>query len=609
MHVRYLACLGLIAALAHHPRAHCETAAEPVKALLITGGCCHDYAYQSRALEEAPAGRGRIRWTVINEGGTGTRGRIKLYEDPQWAAGFDVVVHNECFADTGDADYIRSITAAHRAGVPAVVIHCAIHTYRAAGIDDWRQFLGVTSRRHEHQSRYRVKTVEPGHPVLAGFPDEWTAPMDELYVIEKLWPDATALATARSERTGEEHPVFWVNTFGKARVFGTTFGHSKETFADPVFLDTVLRGLFWACDRLMKEPTDQPVTTGSEAAKDEAAATRRYLYLSTPDGAQTEGRSGTGILVFDIDAGHKLVRRIEIPIFQEGLRGFTGSAATGCVYYSTTNRRLGCFDLEEEKVVWESTYPAGCDRSSITPDGKKIYVPTGWWYTGEDSGFLVINAENGELLKRLQVGPQAHNSITSLDGRYVYLGTTTMLSTFDTRTDELVRQVKEVGERGVFPFTVDAANRIAYVCLGGHVGFDVVDLEAGKVLGRVLAGKEPIAHRTHGAGLTPDGTELWISDQDGRKLFIFDATRKLPEPKGHVELSQGGHGWVCFSLDGKYAWCHTPDVFDAKTKKLAATLKDEKGNPVSSSKFIEVHFRGRKVVEMGNEFGLERKER
>ena len=335
--------------------------------------------------------------------------------------------------------------------------------------------------------------------------------------------------------------------------------------------------------------------------------TKRYLYMSTPDGAQEPGRSGTGILIFDIDNGHKFVRRIDIPIFKEGLRGFTGNAQTHRVYYSTTNRRLGAFDLETEKIVWEKTYPAGCDRSSITMDGKKIYVPTGWWYSGEDSGFLVVNAENGELIKRISVGPDAHNSIVSLDGRRVYLGTRTMLTIFDTSTDRMIRQIKDVGERGVFPYTLDSRNRIGYVCLGNHVGFDVVNLKTGKVLHRVFAGDQPIPHRTHGAGLTPDETELWISDQEGRKLFIFDATKMPPEPKGHVELSQGGHGWVTFSLDGRYAWSHTPDVFDVKTKNLVATLKDENGTAVSSSKFIEVHFRDGKVVRMGNEFGLGRK--
>ena len=54
-----------------------------------------------------------------------------------------------------------------------------------------------------------------------------------------------------------------------------------------------------------------------------------------------------------------------------------------------------------------------------------------------------------------------------------------------------------------------------------------------------------------------------------------------------MELSQGGHGWVTFSLDGRYAWTHTPDVFDVETREHVATLRDENGNPVSGSKFIE----------------------
>jgi hypothetical protein len=63
---------------------------------------------------------------------------------------------------------------------------------------------------------------------------------------------------------------------------------------------------------------------------------------------------------------------------------------------------------------------------------------------------------------------------------------------------------------------------------------------------------------------------------------------------------------VTFSLDGRLAWCHTPDVIDAHTRKTVTTLKDENGNPVCGSKFIEIHFRGGKVVTVGNEFGLGR---
>ena len=334
------------------------------------------------------------------------------------------------------------------------------------------------------------------------------------------------------------------------------------------------------------------------------SALKRYLYLSTPDGAQPGG-SGNGILVFDIDNGHRLVRRIDVE-FKEGLRGFCGNAERHAVYYTTTNRRLGAFDLETEKVLWERQYDLGCDRACITPDGRKLYVPTGWWWKGTNSGFLIVNPDNGDVLKRLPAGPAAHNSIASLDGLFAYLGTDTNLWVFRASDDSLVRNINNVGESGVFPFTLDSRNRFAYVCLGKHVGFDVVDLRTGEVPHRVLAGSEPIPHRTHGAALTPDEKELWISDQEGKKLFIFDATEMPPKEIGHVELTQGGHGWVTFSLDGRYAWCHTPDVIDARTRKNVATLRDENGKPVCGSKFIEVHFREGKVVEMGDQFGLGR---
>lgn len=224
--------------------------ARPVRALLVTGGCCHNYPFQAQALTNALARRASVEWTIVNEGGRGTRAEIALYNDPDWARGYDVVVHNECFADTANADYIRRITGAHRRGVPAVVIHCAMHTYRAAAFDDWREFLGVTSRHHDHQSRYPVTAVAPEHPVMRGIPAQWVTPMDELYIIEKLWPATRVLATSKSEKDGSTQPVVWVNDYHGTRVFGTTYGHTDETFSDPVFLDLVGNGLLWAAGSL-----------------------------------------------------------------------------------------------------------------------------------------------------------------------------------------------------------------------------------------------------------------------------------------------------------------------------------------------------------------------
>jgi len=221
----------------------------PVRALLITGGCCHDYPTQAKLLTEAASAIAPVEWTIVNEGGRGTRAMIPLYDHADWAKPYDVIVHNECFADTADADYIRKITTAHKAGKPAVVIHCAMHTYRAATIDDWREFLGVTSRRHDHQSEYPVRAIAGNHPALRGFPAQWKSPRDELYVIEKLWPRAKALAVSTSERDGTEHPVIWVNDYHGTRVFGTTFGHGNATWHDPVFVQMLARGLLWAAGR------------------------------------------------------------------------------------------------------------------------------------------------------------------------------------------------------------------------------------------------------------------------------------------------------------------------------------------------------------------------
>lgn len=239
----------LLLALVACTTAGAAPATKAVRALLITGGCCHEYDVQASALQQGMKAYGDVTWTVVNEGGKTKNAKIALYEDPNWAKGYDVVVHNECFADLNDIAYVRKITAAHRGGTPAVVIHCAMHTYRVLAEDDWREFLGVTSRRHDHQSTYAVRPVVADHPAMRGFPEKWVTPMDELYVIEKLWPKARALALSKSEADGKDYPVIWVNDYHGTRVFGTTYGHGNATWHDPVFIGFVARGLLWAAVR------------------------------------------------------------------------------------------------------------------------------------------------------------------------------------------------------------------------------------------------------------------------------------------------------------------------------------------------------------------------
>ena len=97
--------------------------ARPLQALLVTGGCCHDYVRQQRILARGISARANVVWTVVNQGGTATNSKIPLYRDPAWSQGFDVVVHNECFADVRDKEFVERIVRPHRDGVPADLIH------------------------------------------------------------------------------------------------------------------------------------------------------------------------------------------------------------------------------------------------------------------------------------------------------------------------------------------------------------------------------------------------------------------------------------------------------------------------------------------------------
>jgi type 1 glutamine amidotransferase len=220
-----------------------------LRALIVSGGCCHDYALQDKVMMDIMAKTLPIDWTVVVQGGSGTRAKLPIYENPDWIKGFDIVVHNECSADVDDDAFVKRITEPHRLGkVPAMVIHCSMHSYRALTTDPWREFLGVTSRRHTTAHHVGV-TFAKDNPIVQGMAESWSTPTDELYVIEKIWPETTALATAVSPEDQKTYPVAWAHEYNGARVFGTTLGHGNDTWTDPVFQDLLRRGFRWAVNR------------------------------------------------------------------------------------------------------------------------------------------------------------------------------------------------------------------------------------------------------------------------------------------------------------------------------------------------------------------------
>ncbi len=342
----------------------------------------------------------------------------------------------------------------------------------------------------------------------------------------------------------------------------------------------------------------------------EKPAQRHLLYVVAPGIRNYIEFGGAGILIFDIDKGHAFVKRIETPASREAkpenIKGVCASAATGRLYF-TTLTKLYCLDLATEKTIWEKALPGGCDRMAITPDGRKLYVPS---YEGPH--WNVVDGRSGDVIASIETKSGAHNTVCGLDGKRAYLAglKSPFLSIADTKTQEVVSKVGPFSAP-IRPFTINAAQTRCYVNVNKLLGFEIGDMTTGKVLHQVVVqgfeqGKvKRHGCPSHGIGLTPDEKEIWVCDAANSHVHVFDNTVTPPKQIASIALREQP-GWITFSLDGRLAWSSTGDVIDVKTKKIIARLSDEKGREVHSEKVVELVFQGGRVVQAGDQFGYGR---
>lgn len=81
---------------------------QPIRALLVAGGCCHDYKHQKDILTKGISARANVEWKIAYDPDTGTKHVNPIYASDDWAKGFNVVVHDECTATSRTS---RSSTA------------------------------------------------------------------------------------------------------------------------------------------------------------------------------------------------------------------------------------------------------------------------------------------------------------------------------------------------------------------------------------------------------------------------------------------------------------------------------------------------------------------
>lgn len=255
--------LASLSGLSAQDKEKAKAEAKPLRVLHLTGGCCHDYEQQKVILSNGISQRANATFTVIHEGGKGSTHQYEALKKDGWEKDYDAVLYNICFAKEADVKYIESITNTHKAGLPAVALHCTMHSHHwAAKTDTWEEFLGVYSRNHGPKASVTVTATKKDHPVMKGFPDSWKTPQGELYNVGKVFDTATVLAEGDNGKT--KQVCVWVNDFGGTRVFGTTIGHHNETMSENTYLDLVARGLLWTTKNLNDDGTP---TKGMEGKK------------------------------------------------------------------------------------------------------------------------------------------------------------------------------------------------------------------------------------------------------------------------------------------------------------------------------------------------------
>ena len=375
------------------------------------------------------------------------------------------------------------------------------------------------------------------------------------------------------------------------------FGHIKMQLFAFVALITLL-----ACDNSNDMPVISLISNG------------HLKYIAV------EG----GIQVYDMDHGHKPVKMIPLPeMFRP--EGIAANAVTDRLYIpyhgNRTNPKTGqraaggfllCMDLKTDQILWRHFFEPSIDSLAITVDGKTLYMPSG--ENSEDAGFwFVIDAISGKEITRIPVYKGAHNTIMSPNQPRVYLASlqNNFLFIANTETNQVIGKIGPFGER-IRPFAINGRETLAFVTVNYLSGFEVADLERGRVLHRVeVEGFPWVEHpplprtQSHGIALTPDEKEVWVVDAFNRYVHVFDV-RGLPYDKprqiADIDVKDPANPsnlpkWINMSRDGSFAHVSTGAIIDTKSRKIITTV-------VPSRYFIQIDIENREPVNAYSRYGI-----
>ena len=265
---------------------------EPLQALYITdySNFWHDYESQKDHLMEGVSRHLSVEFDLV---GKDPEDALALMSAPDFGVGYDVIIYNICFAQDDDLERVNNIISQTRdLGVPAVLLHCAMHSFQPTSPSypeqqlelraaewDWRElhpevefpywwrFTGVDTLAHDWPREMTAIQSDKAHPITDELPGSIDLSRDELYQNIQVREGVTPLYTAYSPQSRREHLVAWTHTVGLGRVFATTLGHSHHTTERDAYHQLIARGIAYVTGDLDREESSSSINRGTQRAE------------------------------------------------------------------------------------------------------------------------------------------------------------------------------------------------------------------------------------------------------------------------------------------------------------------------------------------------------
>jgi hypothetical protein len=360
-----------------------------------------------------------------------------------------------------------------------------------------------------------------------------------------------------------------------------------------------------------------PLLAAYFTASDKLVSVAQYISpaLRNLYAVNQSSKNRGSISVYDIDAGHRLIKTIQTVPAVADVRGVAVSAVTGKLYVTYRNKSgvgmIYCLNVYNEEVLWNRAVNPDVDRLAMNQDGQLLYVPT--WEGGSADYINVLDAGTGDLVRRVYFSNRSHDTQYPLSGpifqetkandgsgNYLYL------------IDPSSYAVSHIGPySGILgPYAVDSRSNYVVNNVTKLWGMQVANVKTGQIITANIRDHAPAdVGLLHGIGWTPDQREVWQSSTGSDPhIYIWDMLNPMtPVLKDRLTLrsSRGAH-WLTFDITGDYGYVAPGKNSEDDTEIFNVRTHTSVGVIGSSEDMLEIAFANGKISQVGDQYGIGR---